>query len=83
MRKAIDLKSAVIGGLLALVVLGCLGALPWLSQDHFGRFTIVESADGGAYILDTTTGQAWARNHSSSPGFFEPKLDLEAYRRAR
>lgn len=85
MVKSIDLKSLLIGGLLVLMVLSCLGAVPWLSQERFGRFT-VGATDEGAFILDTATGQAWAFVHpAGSQGgsfphpedFFAPKLDVE------
>jgi hypothetical protein len=59
MFKSIDPKSLLIGGLLVLAVLSCLGAVPKLTQEHFGRFTI-GATDQGAFILDTATGQTWA-----------------------
>lgn len=82
MFKAIDIRSVVIGGLLVLVVLGCLGALPWLPQESFGRFTIT-TTDRAAFIFDTATGQAWVFQIPADvvvglPGteeFFSPKLD--------
>jgi hypothetical protein len=79
MSKSIDLKSALTGGLLALLVVTCLGGLPWVSQELFGRFQIV-TIDRGAFILDTATGQGWAHVTpdevmSITPGFDEPKID--------
>jgi len=79
MSKFIDLKSVLIGGLLALLVVTCLGGVPWLPDGLCGRFQIV-TIDRGAFILDTATGQAWAHvtpdNYISiTPGFDEPKID--------
>jgi hypothetical protein len=83
MSKSVDIKSLLIGGLLTLLVLSCLGALPWLSQERFGRFAAATTGQG-AVILDTATGQAWMyilSEHSTggalpSPDeFFSPKLD--------
>jgi len=57
--KSIDLKSLVIGGLLVLLAMCVLGAVPTLRQETFGRFTIGTTVQS-AVILDTATGQAWA-----------------------
>jgi len=82
MSKSVDVKSLLIGGLLVLLVLACLGALPWLPQECFGRFA-VGATNHAALILDTATGQAWAFTMPSGSGmgipsneeFFSPKLD--------
>jgi hypothetical protein len=83
MSKSVDIKSLLIGGLLVLLVLGCLGALPWLPQEYYGRFA-VGTTDQAAFILDTATGQSWAYALPSdslgggipnSTEFFSPKLD--------
>jgi len=79
MFKSIDLKSVLIGVLLALLVVTCLGGAPWLPHEFFGRFEIV-TIDRGAFILDTATGQGWAHVTpdnimSITPGFEEPKID--------
>jgi hypothetical protein len=90
MWKSIDCKSLVIGGLLALLVLSAVGAVPWLPDDTFGRFTIATNT-GYAFVLDSATGQVWsfyapgpseytgaiivARPHDPEE-FFAPKLDL-------
>ena len=82
MLRSIDLKSLLIGGLLVLVVLSCLGAMPWLPQERFGRFA-VGTTNEGAFIVDTATGQAWAylmnagSQYPYKVDFFAPKLDFE------
>ena len=56
--KSVDLKSMLMGGLLALLVVACFAGSPWLNKETFGRFRIV-TIERGAFILDTATGQAW------------------------
>ncbi len=80
MMKFIDLKSFLIGGLLVLVVLCVLGAMPRLSPSNpIGRFALVASHDSGGemFLLDTSTGQAWGEN-SASGQFYAPKLNVRA-----
>ena len=36
-----------------------MGAVPWLSDDTFGRFAI-ETNTGYAFVLDSATGQVWS-----------------------
>jgi hypothetical protein len=57
--RSVDFKSLVIGGLLVLVTLCAVGAVPWLARENFQRF-VVGTTDNSALILDTATGQAWA-----------------------
>jgi hypothetical protein len=79
--KAVDLKSLVMGGLLVVVVLYALGAVPRLRQEEFGRFTIDTTVES-AVILDTATGQAWVfemprglvSSYTRPEVFFAPKL---------
>lgn len=83
MFKSTDRKSLLIGGLLALLVVVCFAGSPWLDRDTFDRFRM-EIADGGAFILDTATGQAWAHIVTEelidiTPGFYEPKVDPNTY----
>jgi hypothetical protein len=63
MSKSFDFKSFVIGGLLVLVVLCAMGAVPFMDHTYYGRFTIVTvaSENWGIYsrVLDTATGQVW------------------------
>lgn len=78
MTKSIDLKSVLVGGLLALAVLCVLGAAPrLLSGEAVGRFTIVTHA-GDPYVLDTATGQVWPKSSSGrslEAAFCAPKLN--------
>jgi hypothetical protein len=78
MAKSIDLKSLLMGGLLALLVVCILGAAPRLMPpDPVGRFAIVPSHfSTGAYVLDTMTGQVWPewRAGRESDAFWAPKL---------
>jgi hypothetical protein len=59
MRRFIDLRSLVIGGLLALLILCLMGASPLQNAYTSGRFTMA-TGPGHAFVLDTVTGQVWA-----------------------
>jgi hypothetical protein len=83
--KSVDFKNLVIGGLLVLLILCAVGAVPWLGQEHFQRFTIVTMNDNRAFMLDTATGQAWnfeepgentVLNVNTRHDFFVPKIDV-------
>jgi hypothetical protein len=82
MMKSFDLKSLLVGGLLALSVLCVLGATPrLLSPEAVGRFTIVLShlPGGDGYVLDTVTGQVWPRNVPGrrDASFYAPKIGTQ------
>lgn len=81
MSRSFDMKSALIGGLLAVLVLCLVGAVPFLHPDYYGRFQI-ETNQTHAFILDSATGQAWSSEFRSpeshiiippDPNFHEPK----------
>jgi hypothetical protein len=80
MAKSIDLKSLLVGGLLALSVLCVLGATPrLLSSEAVGRFTIILSnlPGGDGYVLDTATGQVWPKySNGNTEAFYAPKLKV-------
>ena len=85
--KTVDFKSLVMGGLLVLVILCAVGAVPWLGQDKFQRFMIVPMNDHRAFMVDTATGQAWDfdepgpntyLNINTRHDFFMPKTDVAA-----
>lgn len=59
MHRSIDMKSALIGGLVVAVVLCVIGAVPWANHQEFDRFKI-ETNDSHAFILDSATGQVWS-----------------------
>ncbi|MEO8427415.1 MAG: hypothetical protein ABI651_09915 [Verrucomicrobiota bacterium] len=79
MNTKIDLKSALIGLCIGLVVMIAIGAGEGESRP-VGRF---QSSAGGELLLivDTLTGQAWSvrpggLSVSGAPaGFFEKKVD--------
>jgi hypothetical protein len=58
MCKSIDLKSAVIGGLVVALVICAVGAVRFAQTDTYGRFEIATNPDHG-FVLDTATGQVW------------------------
>ena len=83
MNKSIDVKSLLLGGLLVLLVLCVLGAVPRQSPlGPVGRFTVATShvVPGDAYVLDTMTGQVWRQDHARgrSDAFYAPKLTAQA-----
>jgi hypothetical protein len=83
--KTVDFKSLVIGGLLVLLILCAVGAVPWLSPEYYQRF-VVGATDNSAFIVDTATGQAWAFDTLQHTGFggndtqdfFAPKAEFPA-----
>ena len=78
MMKSIDLKSFLIGGLLVLVVLCVLGAMPRLSPPGpVGRYALVvpDLPGDNSYVIDTTTGQVW---QGRTDAFYAPKLQAQA-----
>jgi hypothetical protein len=81
MFRSIDIKSVLIGGLLAVIILLLLGAVPSVPPDEFGRFQL-KTNENYAFILDTATGEAWASlfinpqfdvTIEPDPNFFVPK----------
>jgi hypothetical protein len=59
MNWHVEVKSAVIGGLLVLVCICLMGAMPLMNPDLFGRFQMATS-DGHAFVMDSATGQVWS-----------------------
>jgi len=77
MKIQIDLKSALCGLLLGVVVMLCLGAQPARS-DQIGRYqavTGITGTGGYALLLDTTTGKVWdrAKDFAHDGNFFDDK----------
>ena len=80
MCKLIDLKSAIIGGLIVSLVICAIGAVRHVSIDDYGRFQIATNPDHG-FVLDTATGQVWTLQTGISTGFVRtpPHTELEFY----
>ena len=77
MVRSIDMKSALIGGLVVAMILFLVGAVDYVPPVVYGRFKI-EANDGYAFILDTATGQAWS-DMLSDPGHFYVAPDPNFY----
>jgi len=87
MRNVLNVKSLVVGVLLASLLVYAMGAVPVLQNENFGRFTILSHFEH-ILIFDTATGQLWMQSvpENSTVGlegspdmeiaFFGPKLDL-------
>jgi hypothetical protein len=76
MNKQIDIKSVVIGILITVCIVLAMGAGRSSMPRVFGRFQLVP-VDQNAYIIDTSTGQVWARNNRNYQSFLtwcEPKV---------
>jgi len=83
MPRLFEMKSALIGGLLAVIVLCLVGAVPFMPPEEYGRFQI-ETNNSHAFILDSATGQVWSSEFLSreshiiippDPNFHAPKTD--------
>ena len=82
MIRSIDMKSALVGGLVVALFLCLVGAVYYVPPDNFGRFKI-EVNDGHAFVLDSATGQVWSeplvypeggiRPIEPDPNFYAPK----------
>lgn len=80
MWKSVNLKSLLIGGMMAVLVMCAMGS--WRGettivgpQIYHGRFTIV-ARDNSAIILDTATGEAWSQTSVKNEEFYAPKIML-------
>lgn len=81
MVRSIDFKSALIGSIVAGLILFLVGAVDYVPPDDYGRFQI-ETNDSHAFILDSATGQVWASSFqvpdsvisvNDDPNFYAPK----------
>jgi hypothetical protein len=69
MHRSIDMKSILIGGLLAALILCLAGAVPYVNLEDYDRFKI-ETNDSHAFVLDSATGQVWSSVfHVTDSGF--------------
>ena len=59
MHHSIDIKSVLIGALVAALALCVIGAVPDVLLEEYGRFEITTN-DSHAFILDSATGQVWS-----------------------
>jgi hypothetical protein len=59
MCKSIDLKSAIIGGLIVVLVACAVGAIRDDGCNAYDRFELVTTTNF-ALLLDRATGQVWA-----------------------
>ncbi len=82
MCKLVDLKSAIIGGLIVSLVICAIGAVRHASSDDYGRFQIATNPDHG-FVLDTATGQVWTLQTGIAGGMgvinTPPHTELEFY----
>jgi hypothetical protein len=86
MRSAIHVRSFTLGVLVVLLALLAMGQAIVDEPLEPGRSTIVTGpsdphAGPVAYVLDTTTGQVWARSrplltYYDPNEFYEAKVDL-------
>ncbi len=79
MIKTIDLRSFLLGGAVALLILCALGAVPRLpAPEAVGRFAVAlsDAPNGDVYLVDTVTGQIWPKYSvgGRTTTFFAPKL---------
>jgi hypothetical protein len=72
MLRSMDMKSLLFGGLLAVIVLCLIGAVPFVPTEEYGRFQL-ETNNGHAFILDSATGQVW------SARFPDPGLGISSW----
>lgn len=79
MWKSVNLKSFLIGGMMAVLVLCAMGSRARetviVGRQVHGRFTIVAQTYD-ALILDTATGEVWTRNGGKHETFYDPKIVL-------
>jgi hypothetical protein len=59
MKLSIDVKSAVLGGLVVALVVCSIGAVCHVPGEAYGRFQIFADS-GHTFILDHSNGQVWS-----------------------
>ena len=70
MTKRLDIRSAVLGGVVSAGLVLTIGAVREQSAERIGRFQVA-AGTAAAYVVDTATGQVWYRGQQ---GFLAPKL---------
>jgi hypothetical protein len=67
MKCQIDLKSLLVGILLAMCVFVALGASRSSFPPHFGRYQLVPAdREARTYVVDSRTGRIWSRRSGSN-----------------
>ena len=80
MKAMFEIKSFVIGAVLAAIILLALGA-SLKESPQVDRFRIT-STTNNVFVLDTATGQVWGkhvvpRQGMQSQEFMDPRLSLD------
>lgn len=71
MKCQIDLKSLLIGVLLAVCIFMAMGASQPSFPHHFGRYQLIPKDDQAwPYVIDSHTGRIWIKRPGRS-GFNE------------
>lgn len=78
MPRSIDVKSAIVGGLMVALVICSIGAVRHVSKSQYGRFEMTTNS-GHAFILDTATGQVWSQSFPEGVICTAPHTLLEFY----
>lgn len=78
MSNQVSKNKTIVGFALGVAVSTCLGAKLY-HKEEIGRFQISAGSNGEAYIIDTTTGQAWSKTDGYKQ-FIEPKARPEQER---
>jgi hypothetical protein len=78
MIGSIDMKSALIGGLVVALILCLFGAVAFVPPEEYGRFQIAVN-DGYAFLLDSATGQVWSQMLIDPLGRFYAEPDPNFY----
>ena len=66
---SVDVKSILIGGLLAAIFLCLLGPATYTKTEYLGQYHIETNQDF-AFVLDTITGQVWSAKANDKGGNF-------------
>ena len=84
MLRSINIRSLLIGGLLAISVMCLMGAIGFKPSEYHGRFKI-KANQHYAFIIDSDTGQVWSQHFPDEPSniiraqpdeFHAPKIQV-------
>ena len=76
MNRQIDLRSVLLGVLLASCVFLAIGSSSDSTIGRSGRYQAVAQANNYVYVLDTHSGRIWQK-HPSRSEFAEMKIDTQ------